>query len=150
MRELLSVHRTKGSCLRGITCLRYSIKNNVVLQSSHAITYSPYNNSYRFPAFRPHYYLGIHIVKWRGWSVNDLIIGKKMSWLLSLNFFLHQLPWLKDDFFFLFIYFGLLSLLKYLYNDDFLFNLLSKFICQQLRYTYTKNSKYNDLYIYLS
>ena len=30
MRELLGVHWTKGSCLRGTTCLRYSIKNNVV------------------------------------------------------------------------------------------------------------------------
>ena len=26
MRELLSAHWTKGSCLRGATCLRYSIK----------------------------------------------------------------------------------------------------------------------------
>ena len=32
MRELRSVHYTKGSCLRGTTCLRYSIKNNIVLR----------------------------------------------------------------------------------------------------------------------
>ena len=30
MRELLSVHLTKRRCLRGTTCLRYRIKNNVV------------------------------------------------------------------------------------------------------------------------
>ena len=31
MRELLSLHWPKGSCLRGTTCLRYSIKNNIVV-----------------------------------------------------------------------------------------------------------------------
>ena len=30
MRELLSVHWSMGSGLRGTTCLRYSIKNNIV------------------------------------------------------------------------------------------------------------------------
>ena len=30
MRELLSVHLNKGSCLRGTTYLRYSIRNNIV------------------------------------------------------------------------------------------------------------------------
>ena len=38
LRELLIVHGTKGSCLRGTTCLMDSIKNIVVCKVKHVTT----------------------------------------------------------------------------------------------------------------
>ena len=41
LRQLLSVHSTKLSCLRGTTCLRCSIKNNVVYKKNLTLQCKP-------------------------------------------------------------------------------------------------------------